>query len=108
MVDENEIELINIEWDTFQKTQGEWAAKQFPDQTSDNKLLHAIKEIHEIRENPDDIYEYADAISLILDAARLHNITSYEILQAAWVKLNINMKRKWVKNPDGTYSGSKI
>ena len=96
------------ELDLFQKAQGEWAADTFEAQTSEEKLRHLHKEIDEIIDDQQDVTEYADALSLLLDAARLQGITAEMIVSAAWTKLRINKQRTWTRNPDGTYSGSKL
>ena len=101
-----EIEANDL--NAFQKKQGRWAANTFGDQTTEEKLRHLIKEIREIMDDPQDVVEYADALSLLLDAARLQGISASEIVRAARKKLDVNKRRTWTKNPDGTYSGSKL
>jgi NTP pyrophosphatase (non-canonical NTP hydrolase) len=90
----------------FQLTQGRWAAQTFGTQTCEEKLLHIIEEVGEIMDAPDNVTEYADVLSLLLDAARLRDISASQILFAAWEKLDVNRQRTWTLNPDGTYSGS--
>ena len=91
----------------FQVEQGKWAARTFGEQTTEEKLRHLHKEIDEIIDDQTDVVEYADALSLLLDAARLQGIRADQILIAAWNNLDVNMRRTWTKNPDGTFSGSK-
>lgn len=99
--------MPDIDLNLFQKTQGKWAAETFGDQTSVEKLRHLHKEVDEIIDDPQDVTEYADALSLLLDAARLQGITAENIVVAAWLKLQVNQQRTWTRNPDGTFSGSK-
>jgi len=94
------------DWQKFQDEQGKWAEVQFDGQTCEEKLRHLQKEIGEILEDPCDVYEYADAASLLFDAARKQGISTEKILRAAWDKLETNKTRQWRKNADGTFSGS--
>ena len=64
-------------------------------------LKHLRKEIDEIIEAPDDRWEYADAFTLIVDAARRAGVPFIMLLNTAIQKLEINKQRDWPKpNPD--------
>lgn len=85
-----------------------WSLKTFPEATAISSLRKAEEEIKEIEEdinngicNP---IEYADALMALLDSAGRNGIRTIEILIAFQEKLKINKKRKWIKNPDNTYS----
>ena len=94
---------MKTEIQEFQEEQGKWADKAFGGQLIKGKIAHLIKEANEIADNPTDIMEYADCFMLLLDSARLADITADEVLAAAWEKLAINKTREWGKpNKDGS------
>lgn len=69
-------------------------------------LKHLIKEVEETLENPDDIFEFADCLGLLLDALRRGKHTLGELLVAYSVNLRRNeLKRTWPsleeQDPDG-------
>lgn len=85
-----------------------WSLKTFPEATAISSLRKLESEIEEIEvdiveghRNPE---EYADALMCILDSAGRQGIFIEEILHAFKVKLEINKKRVWKKNPDNSYS----
>lgn len=100
----------NLSLIELEKERLEWSLKQFPDATPISSLKKCSEEINEISHDivngirrPE---EYADAIMCLFDSAgRQENpISVEEIIQAFADKLEINKNRKWVKNPDNTYS----
>ncbi len=72
-----------------------WSMVTFPDQTIGGNLAHLAKEVDEIKKNPDDVFEYADAALLLFDSARLQGIPVLAIIQAMAAKLEKNKKRTW-------------
>lgn len=58
-------------------------------------LRHLQREIQEIIDEPDDVEEYADALILLIDSARMAGIVADDLLDAAFSKLEVNKKRKW-------------
>lgn len=80
----------------------EWTENQFPNRTTESITKHLESEIEEIRRDPSDAMEYADAMMLIFDCASFNNIRASDILSAMCKKLEINKKRKWGEpNADG-------
>ena len=80
---------------------GAWSKKQFPDATLEGTLAHIEKELHEIREHPDDLYEVADVIILCCQLAAIagkHDMLMYHI----GVKHELNKQRRWPKEPDAS------
>lgn len=65
-------------------------------------LKHLAKEVAEAQEKPDDIYEYADMVFLVFDAARRAGFEFDQLTNAVEHKLQINRARKWgPKSTDG-------
>lgn len=95
--------LIEIEHERH-----EWAVVTFPEATAFSSLLKAEGEIREIKSDIADgkkePQEYADAIMCIFDSAARQGITPEMIEEAYAQKVAINKARRWIKNPDNTYS----
>lgn len=90
----------------FQQMQnelGQWADATFGDRTPQSLLRHLEHEIEEVCENPKDELEWADCLTLLVDAYRLatgHN--TEHLLDACFEKIAINKQRKWSPpNEDG-------
>lgn len=87
-----------------------WSLATFPEATSIGSLMKLEEEIDEIKENISedkrDVMEYADALMCLFDSARRQEdpITIQEIFDAFEQKLEINKKRTWAKNDNGSYS----
>jgi hypothetical protein len=92
-----------------------WSANTFPMGTATGALLHASRELEEVREeiHPADgkpfckqtaAAEYADLIFCIMDSARRAGITMDDITKAGTEKLKRNIQRQWRYNGDGSYS----
>ena len=97
------LNFIELENERF-----EWSKKTFPEATSLSSLAKAKDEIQEIEKdiksgnkNP---YEYVDAIMCIMDAAAREGMNSKEVMIAYKLKIEINKKRTWKKNPNNSYS----
>lgn len=85
-----------------------WSRETFPTATPYSSLQKAKKEIGEIEKdlenNEVNTVEYVDAIMCILDSAGRSGITMVDIIKTYSEKLEINLKRTWKDNGDGTYS----
>lgn len=89
----------------------QWTSTTFPKGTSIGALLHAEREIKEVR---DDIFlgmsfdkkreEYADVLGCIFDSMNREGITVENVIEAWDKKLQVNKSRKWKDNGDGSYS----
>lgn len=74
----------------------EWRHKTFGFQKSiEPTIYHLQDEITEILKDPKDIYEYADAMMLLIDAAHISGYNYDELIQAVKEKFEICKKRKW-------------
>ena len=79
------------------KEQKEWSQKTFGEGKQTEKICkHIIKELDEVRENPDDLMEWVDVILLSLDGAWRAGYSPIEITQAILEKQHINRDREWV------------
>lgn len=85
---------------------GWWGDKTFPNSTADTVLSHLQEEIEELveaHEDPNSSYEdkrgeIADVFLLAMQYAHKNGI---DILDAAMIKMDINMQRDWnVGNPE--------
>ena len=75
---------------------GIWSDRQFGKfDRRPSSLRHLIREVNEIIEEPDDVEEYADALILLIDAARMAGIPADDLLDRCFEKLEVNKKRKW-------------
>lgn len=86
----------------------DWSLKTFPEATPLSSIFKLESEVQEIKydlangiRRPE---EYADALMCLLDSAGRSGIGVAEIIEAFAVKLEVNKRRKWVKNPDNSYS----
>lgn len=76
----------------------EWADTVYPSRTATQAMIKLVmEEIPEILQNPTDPLEFADAIILLIDAAKLSGI---DIVEAAREKMAINRRRSWKVDPD--------
>jgi len=95
----------------LEKKRMERSLKTFPHATPRGSLERAKEEIKEIQEYIDngvkDPYEYLDAIMCIFDVAGRMGISAREVMIAYELKLDINTKRTWNRNPDNSYSHKK-
>jgi hypothetical protein len=77
----------------------EWSQRTFgPGKRTEGLCKHIEKELVEIRNDPDDLFEYIDVVILALDGAWRHGYTSQEIASALWTKQEINSQRQWAKD----------
>jgi hypothetical protein len=86
----------------------EWSLKTFPEATPLSSLFKLESEIAEIKHDLEHgkrrPEEYADALMCLFDSAGRQGINPKEIINAFAQKLEVNKARKWVKNPDNSYS----
>lgn len=85
-----------------------WSKEIFPEATPISSLRKLETEIKEIESDieagirrPE---EYADALMCLFDSAGRQGIFPSEIFVEYAKKLEVNKNRKWVKNPDNSYS----
>jgi hypothetical protein len=87
-----------------------WSLATFPEASALGSIQKLKEETLEIEKNiidgERDVTEYADALMCLFDSARRQEnpITINEIFDAFEQKLEINKKRTWVKNGNGSYS----
>jgi len=87
-----------------------WSLETFPEASALGSLKKLKEEIAEIEvnisEGERDVMEYADCLMCLFDSARRQEnpITISEIFDAFEKKLEINKKRTWTKNDNGSYS----
>lgn len=112
------MEEYKNQWCNFltaiEKERLKWSLETFPEATAVSSLTKLLEEVEEIKKEiemeqsfttKDNIAtEYADALMCLFDSAGRHGITTDEITSAYAVKFAKNKNRKWVKNPDNTYS----
>lgn len=76
--------------------QKDWSEKTFgPGNRTWGIIDHIKKELNEIAENPDDIYEWVDVIILAFDGAWRAGWEPQEIINAIKEKQLINEERQW-------------
>jgi len=96
----------------LEKQRMAWSFRTFPEATqfsSLSKLKEEIKEVHlallpPFGNDEETHEEYADCLMCLFDSAGRAGISVEQIFVAFEKKLAINMERKWIKNPDNTYS----
>lgn len=84
----------------FAAKQAEWSQATFgsdEERGPIGPLKHLAKEVQEALANIQDEMEYVDCFFLVLDASRRAKIPASKLLELAFVKLEINKKRKWNK-----------
>lgn len=91
--------------DKFVVEQGKWADATFggAGRGITGTLTKLKQEVDEILAAPDDRLEWADALMLLLDAARRQGMMPSDLLVACREKQAINFSRAWEKGPDGLW-----
>ena len=79
----------------------EWAQATFPDRTDASMFLKMYSEIAELIRSDGEPHELADLFILLMDYAVRKNVS---LLAAINEKLEINKRRSWRFNSDGTMS----
>jgi hypothetical protein len=64
-------------------------------------LKHLVKEAEEALGTPMEIEEYADCLIVLLDALRRAGFTVQEVTEAARLKMEVNVGRRWPPSVDG-------
>lgn len=78
------------------KRQREFSLSTFgPFNGATGVLDHLKKELVEVEENPEDLFEWIDVIILAIDGALRSGFTAEEIAQALFRKQVINENREW-------------
>lgn len=73
-----------------------WATATFPTENLDMRLRHLREEIDEIAALPSDIEEWADALMLLLNSAKMAGHSIRDIVAEGFRKLEKNKRRKWL------------
>jgi dATP/dGTP pyrophosphohydrolase len=94
-----------------------WTKVSFPKSSADSTLKHLQREIKEVLEELESdtphprqdnsvmtLMEYSDAMICLLTSAGKSGFTIEQLKTAIMNKMQINYKRKWKDNGDGTYS----
>lgn len=66
-------------------------------------LKHIEKEIQEVRESPDDVFEWVDLIILAIDGATRRGISPKALIRAYHAKMIENVLRDWPEPPPGGF-----
>lgn len=90
----------------------EFGKKIYPNSTVESCFIHAKKEMDEVlKELYDDqpdyvslLEEFADVFLCIISAVGKAGFTPSQLVEAIAAKIEVNQKREWKQNPDGTYS----
>jgi hypothetical protein len=80
----------------IQKVNFEVAEKLFPDRTPATMLLKLYSEVGELVANPNSGDELADILIMLLDHAER---TGLDIGKNILGKLEVNLNRRWVRDP---------
>ena len=82
--------------------QASWSLETFgPAKRTEGLLRHIVKEVGEVRENPDQLSEWIDIIILACDGALRRGFLPEEIASTLEAKMAENRARKW---PDWRFS----
>lgn len=84
----------------FWNSHSEWSNQVFGSITERGPmglLKHLRKEVEEVIDNPGDLMEYADCMTLVMDATRRAGFTFDQLVEAMFAKLEINRAREWPK-----------
>lgn len=81
--------------DEFQQETAEWSLRTFGVRSCAGPLNHLKSEIEEIKDDPKDIEEFADAWLLLQDAAFRAGHKMSDVFVAATLKHVKNTDRKW-------------
>lgn len=75
----------------------DWSLSTFGEgQRTDGLCKHIENELAEIRQNPNDVFEWVDVIILAIDGAWRAGYSPVQIVNALIQKQAINFERKWV------------
>lgn len=74
---------------------GQWTDATWGPRDHAGALNHLRDELDEIADSPEDVFEWADALALVIDGARLAGHSFGNLALAYSAKLEINKARKW-------------
>lgn len=84
-----------IDWEHIHN-QRAWSLRTFgPGQRTEGLIEHITQELEEVRETPNDVYEWVDVIILALDGAWRSGHEPQAIIDAIKNKQEINEQRDW-------------
>lgn len=90
---------IDEEW---LERRNEWSDRTFGTGDRTDYILHHIEtELDEVRQAPDDVYEWVDIILLALDGAWRAGHNPNRVLGALRLKAEFNTTRTWRKDDSG-------
>ena len=75
----------------------------FPKAKLEHNLIHLQSEVDEVIKDPEDIIEWADMLICFVGGFGKTNFTIEQLSQACDKKIEINLNRTWVEQPNGTY-----
>lgn len=106
--------MDNINFEELFKQHQEFSKKAFPNSTAKSSLIglkrevdEAIEELHGINRDYDGKalpLEYVDCLMYLIDSIQRAGISLEQIKESFIEKLEINEKRGWTQNADGSYS----
>ena len=76
----------------WQEKIGNWACDTFPQSTDASRIEHMSREVEELRQKPDDPFEAADIMLLLLHHA---HVNGYDLFAAVQEKYQIIKRRTW-------------
>lgn len=90
----------------------EFSIPTFPEADQASSLIKFSDEFEELIEaihaKPANrsavVEEYVDCLMCLIDSAFRANINPLELKEVFKLKTQVNKKRRWIKNPDNTYS----
>ena len=102
--EESMIDFLEFSTSTFKEANQRSSLIKFSDEFGE--LIEAIEA--PIPNRSAQIEEYVDCLMCLIDSAMRGGITPLELKEVFELKTSVNLKRKWIKHPNGTYSHSKI
>lgn len=87
---------MSVDLRRYIESQLAWSMRTFGEGSrSEGICKHIEKELEEIRQDPESLYEWADVVILALDGAWRAGYTPEEIEIALYNKQQKNFSRKW-------------
>jgi hypothetical protein len=85
---------MTLEW--YIEAQHQWSLDTFGEgDFTESIIKHIEKELSEIRNAPDDLFEWVDVAKLAIEGARRRGFTAEQIIEAFIEKQEINQQREW-------------
>jgi hypothetical protein len=94
-------------WYILQELQNEmheWHQDRFGDTPREIVIKKLEEEVGELRDSPGDIYEFADVLLCLIEAAKRAGFLAEEVIEFAWHKLEVNRRRSWVPHESGIHN----